>query len=218
MTAHDILRVAMTVSAVQIICDLLARYFVYSKPTYTRAVGALERARTKYDKLAKETASKTPGKQQDKVQKRLDRAKEDLGEAKSEVAKRHSSPGIWSSMLFMLMFRVLGAEHSGKVMGVLPFVPFRLLRKVTLRGLEFGDDLGTSVFQESTGVDTVHQACSFVIIYLLCNLGVKFYVHKLVGEAPPPGAEGGLLAVLESPKIAKGLRQMGIDPDELKME
>ena len=49
-------------------------------------------------------------------------------------------------------------------------------------------------------------------------MGVKFYVHKLVGEAPPPGGEGGMMAVLENPKIKKGLKQMGIDPDELKMD
>ena len=218
MTAQDIIRVAITVSVTQIVVDLMAIQFVYKKEPYKRAVNALERAQTKYDKLAKETASKTSGKQQDKVKKRMDRAKDDLGEAKSEVAKRHSGPGMASSFLFMLMFRILGAEHSGKVMGVLPFVPWRLLQKVTLRGLNFGDDLGASVFKESTGVDTVQQACSFVIIYLLCNMGVKFYVHKIVGEAPPSGAEGGLMAVMESPKIAKGLRQLGLDPDDLKMD
>jgi hypothetical protein len=116
------------------------------------------------------------------------------------------------------LFQILGAEYSGKVMGVLPFTPWRLLRKISMRGLDFGDDLGGALFHKSVGVDTVQQACSFTVIYILCNMGVKFFVHKLVGEAPPPGADGGLYAVMESPRVARGLRQLGIDPDELKMD
>lgn len=214
MTAEEIVRVAVTVSVVQVLCDLLARYFVFQKDPYRRSVGALQRAQTKHDKLAKDAS----GKAKDKYKKRLDRAKDDLGEAKSEVAKRHSGPGMMTSFFFVLLFRILGAEHSGKVLGVMPFTPWRLLRKITLRGLDFGEDLSLNVFKESVGVDSVQQACSFTIIYILCNVGVKFYVHKLVGEAAPPGADGGLLAVMESPKIARGLRQLGLDPDEFKQD
>jgi len=218
MTADDIIRVAITVSVAQVVVDLMARQFVYKRDPYQKAVSALERAQTKYSKLEKETASKTPGKQQEKVQKRLNVAKDDLGAARGDVAKRHSGPGILSGFLFMILFRILGAEHYGKVMGVLPFTPFRLLQKLTLRGLDFGDDLAITAFHESKGVDTVQQACSFAIIYLLCNVGVKFYVHKLVGEAAPSGAEGGIMAVMDDPKVARGLKQMGLDPDDLKMD
>jgi uncharacterized membrane protein (DUF106 family) len=216
MTAADILRVAITVSVAQAVCDLLTRYMVYQKQPYLRSVDALGRAQAKFDKLQKEYDNKKAAKQQDKMKKRLDIAKDDLGEAKSEVAKKHSGPGIITSIVFFILFRILGAEHGGKVMGIIPFVPQRFLRKVTMRGLDFGDELGLTVFKDSKGVNSVNQACSFMIIYLLCNMTVKFYVHRLVGERPPPGADGGLLAVMESPRVAKGLRQMGFDPDELK--
>jgi uncharacterized membrane protein (DUF106 family) len=216
MTAEDIVRVAITVSVVQAVCDLLASYMVYQKQPYLRSVAALERAQTKYDKLQKEYDNKKATKQQDKMKKRLDIAKDDLGEAKSEVAKKHSGPGILTSIVFIILFRILGEEHSGKVMGIIPFAPHRLLRKVTMRGLDFGEELGMTIFQDSKGVNSVHQACSFAILFLLCNMGVKFYVHRLVGTRPPPGADGGILGIIESPRFAKGLRQMGIDPDELK--
>ena len=219
MTADDILRVAMTVTVTQIVCDLLARYGVYEKEPYKKAVRAFERAQTKYNKLAKETeTTKKTGKQQDKAKKRLDMAKDEMGEAKSEVAKRHSGPGMLSSFLFLIFLRVLGSEHHGKVMAILPFVPYRLIRKVTLRGLDFGGETGVEMFKDSPGVYSVNQACSFMIIYLLCNLSLKFYVHKLVSTPAPPGADGGLLAVMDNPKIAKGLRDMGLDPDELKQD
>lgn len=217
MTAQDIVKVAITVTITQIVIDLMARQFIFKKEPYQRALKALERATAKHDKLVKEKASKSAGKQQDKVQKRLDLAKDDMGEAKAEVSKRHSGPGIISGVVFMVMFRVLGAEHSGKIIGVLPFVPWSVLRRITLRGLDFGADLGASSFEQSTGVDSVHQACSFILIYFLCNMGIKFYVHKLVGEPPAPGVEGGMMGVLESPQITKSLRQMGLDPEELKM-
>ena len=217
MTDGDILRVAITVSVTQLICDLLARYLVYQKEPYRRAVSTLERASAKFNKLQKEFDSKKATKQQDKMKKRLDVAKDDLGEATSEVARRHGGPGMLSSVVFIILLRVLGADLGGKVMGIIPFVPPSLLRRLTMRGLTFGNDLGLSeIFKDSKGVKSVNQACSFMLIYLLCNLSVKYYVHKLVGERPPPGADGGVMAVLESPKVLEGLKQMGFDTSELK--
>ena len=221
MAAEDILRLAITVSVTQIICDLLANKFVYEKDPYRRAVSAFERAQTKYDKLVKETDTKLSGgnaKQQDKVKKRLEQAKNDLGEAKSEVAKRHSGPGMLSSIVFVILFRVLGIEHGGKVIGIIPFEPFSLLSRVTMRGLDFGGELGLAMFKDSKALFSVQQACSFTVIYLLCNMGLKFYVHKIVAEAPPHGADGGLMTVMESPTISRAMKQLGIDPDELKQD
>ncbi|CAB9517466.1 transmembrane and coiled-coil [Seminavis robusta] len=216
MTAEDIIRVAVTVSLVQVGCDLLARYMIFQKEPYQRAVSTLERRKAQYDKLVKEFEGKT-GKQQEKVKKRMDRAKDDLGEAKSAVAAKHTTPGMLTSIAFVLLFRILGTEHSGKVMAVLPFQPLSLMRKVTLRGLDFGGDMGFNIFKESPGVQSVHQACSLMFIYLLCNMGVKFYVHRLVGQQTPEGV-GGIMALAENPKIAKGLKEMGLDPDELKQD
>jgi len=215
MPAEDILRVVITISVTQIVLDVLATKLVYEKEPYQRLVGSFERAKAKYLKLEAQYATKSE-KQQEKMAKQLQRAKDDMGEAKSAVASKHSGPGIYMSIIYMILFRILGAEHSGKVFGILPFEPWTLLRKVTMRGLDFGNELGTDVFKDSKGLDSVNSACSFVIIYLLCNMGVKFYVHKLVGESPPPGAEGGLFAVMESPAMNRSLKQLGLNPDEFK--
>lgn len=218
MTASEIVSVAVTVSVAQIICDLVTKKLVYQKEPYKRAMGALERAQEKYDRLEKEYETKKALKQGDKVKKRLDRAKDDLGEARAEVARRHAAPGMLVGLIFLILFRVLSAEHSGKVFAILPFVPHWIVRKITMRGLDFQGDLGLSVLNDSAGVKSVEQACSFTLIYLLSNMSVKFFAHKLVGETPPPGADQGLFSVMESPNIKRGLKQMGFDPDELKQD
>jgi uncharacterized membrane protein (DUF106 family) len=220
MPGEDIIRIACTVGVTQVVCDLLARQFLFQKEPYKRALERFERAQSSYDKVAKEYEAKKDTKQQEKVKKRLDRAKNELGERKAEVAKTHSGAGIMTSFVFLLLFRILGAEHGGKIMGIIPFVPFGLLRKVTMRGLDFGGDHSAVValLKDSTGVNSAEQACSYVIIYLLSNMSVKFFLHKAIGEAPPAGADQGLYSVMESPSIARGLKQMGLDPDELKQD
>lgn len=218
MPANEIVRIAVTVTVAQVICDLLTKKLVYQKEPYKRAVSALERAQEKFNRLEKEYEPKKANKQGEKVKKRLDQAENDLHENRAEVARRHSAPGILLSIVFLILFRILAAEHAGKVMAILPFAPHWILTKVSMRGLDFQGDMGMSVLKDSEGVKSIEQACSFTLIYLLCNMSVKFFAHKLIGETPPSGADQGIFTVMESPTIKRGLKQMGLDPDELKQD
>jgi hypothetical protein len=143
--------------------------------------------------------------------KRLARSKEDYGEQCSEVARRHTGPGMLSSIFFVILLRILGAEHKGNVMALMPFVPFNFLTRITARGLDWGDVASL----EGTDV-AVKQATSFLFIYLLSGLSVKYFINKAFGTQPPPGADKGILTVMESPQGQKMMKSMGIDPDELK--
>lgn len=219
MTASDIAHVVMTMIVIQIGCDVWFRWRVYNTEPYQRALQALERATVKYQReqvvMEKEqekaaltaSSSKQSIKNNDRWKKRWQRAQDDHAEALAHVAQKHTAPNIWTSILFVVLMRILGSEYAGKMMGLLPFsVPFALLRRVvTSRGLQFDAD--------ETNMTT--QACSFFLIYFLCGLSVKFYANKLVGIRPPKGAEG-LLAVMHSPQGIKMMRAVGIDPEELK--
>jgi uncharacterized glyoxalase superfamily protein PhnB len=264
MTASEILRIAVTVGTIQLICDWIAYWRVYSKEHYDRALGAYSRAEWKKQKATKDhndqltkvaeakaaaiaaeaaASTKQSGKTSvvsgaisnssasklSKTTKALERADADHADAASNVARHHSTPTMLTSILFLLLMRILGTEYSGKIIGLLPFTPFGFFRRlITMRGLKFvnGEEaLNMSFIRASSQEEAtkkpeevfVTQACSFLLIYLLSTVSVKFYVNKLFGTAAPPGADS-IMAMAHSTWGRKALAKMGIDHNDLKME
>lgn len=233
MTAHDVLKIAVTVSVTQCICDLLARRFVYNAEPYQKALTFYQRAKTKRDK-AIETAAATKAKtttttstnakknssnnndntnntSSSKSNKKLQRLEDDMNSISAEVAKRHVMPSFLTSFVFLILYRILSAEYSGKVIAVLPFEPHWILKKITCRGLKFVD-----LLQDSEGtplVTTTSTACSFAFVYLLCTMSCKFMANKTFGFVSP--VDSALSNVLDSPKSQKLLKSMGVDTEEL---
>ena len=97
MTASEMWNIVATVAICQLACDLLSNYLVFSGERYKRLVSSMERAKWKLDK-AETDLQKNP-----KNAKRHQRAKEDYGNACSEVAKRHIAPSTWSSIFFFII-------------------------------------------------------------------------------------------------------------------
>lgn len=229
MTAAEIVRIATTVGTIQLLCDLLANWRIFSKEPYQRAVESFGRAEWKHNKAKQDAAAKQEpaavtnnsnntskkSSKTDKHAKRLQRAEDDFHEAASQVARRHTGPTVIISLVFVILLRILGTEHKGNIIGVLPFVPFTFLQRVTARSLEFA--AGDATFESvSDKVTDPGQALAFVIIYMLCTLSVKFYINKIIGTHPPPGADRGIMTVMDSPNGQKLLKVAGIDPEELQ--
>jgi hypothetical protein len=124
---------------------------------------------------------------------------------------------VWGGLYFFILLRILGAEYKGKVIGVLPFVPYNIVSKITARGLDWTNVVASNDVELETQLVT-KQAISFLCIYVLSTFTAKFYVHKLVGIQPPKGADQGFTTLAESPMIRSTLSSFGIDPDDLKME
>ena len=102
-------------------------------------------------------------------------------------------------------------------MGVLPFVPYNIVSRVTSRGLNWKEisveeikELGTQMHPK--------QAFSFMFVYLLCGLAVKYYVNLAFGTKPPQGADRGITTIMDSPMGQKVIRSFGIDPNDLKVD
>lgn len=235
MTAPEIVRIVATVGLVQLVCDGLAHWRVYSKVPYHRSLERLARCQAKVSQLkAKQDASKlssttttAPGKgsskQNDRQAKSLQRALDDQAAALADVAQRHTAPSVLTSLVFLLLLRVLGAENQGQMFAVLPFVPWSLVQRVTARGLQFVGGAEELLLQQqqasATGEAVVvpAQAASFFVIYLLTTLSVKYYIHQLVSTKPPVGAES-LMSMVDSPQGHQIMRAVGIDPIDLKVE
>lgn len=99
-------------------------------------------------------------------------------------------------------------------MALMPFVPFKILYRISARGLDWSNVEGESTVLEGTSVD-YRQATSFLFIYMLAALSVKSFVHKAVGTSPPPGADRGIMTAMESRGGRKLLKSYGIDPEEM---
>ena len=152
-----------------------------------------------------------------RLTKAYHRADQDCIDSGALVARKHMLPNMLSSLVFLILMRILGTEYKGQIIGLLPFVPWSWVqRTLTGRGLEFRTDLAfTSSDPEK--VSTIEQAISFVLIYMLCTLSVKFYVNKLVGTRPPNGADG-MLNLTNSSWGKYALKQAGLDARDFKLE
>jgi len=251
MTAADIFRIMSTVTITQVICDLLARRLVFSKSRYSHSLQTLERARGRRDKVLSTTTSEPPtsrtsAKAIEKHNKKIQRVEDDFAEAAAKVSKFHTTPNILTSVVFLILYRVLSADYKGKVVAVLPFQPWSLVRRLTMRNVVLRDGfdiVAAMAFQRaaamagssggedegaggplldgegSGGVSRVFdstQGCGFLFVYLLSNLTVKFLVHKLLGCKPPEGADKGVLNLMDDPQGKKILATLGMDDEELK--
>mmetsp|Transcript_14642 Transcript_14642/g.40415 ORF Transcript_14642/g.40415 Transcript_14642/m.40415 type:complete len:216 (-) Transcript_14642:1251-1898(-) len=208
MTGSEIINIAMTVGVVQAICDIIATYSVYNGDSYKTVVSRMERARWTLHRAEADLKKNAT-----KHAKRHERAKRDFEELCSLVAQRHMIPNIFISIFFLMLLRILGAEHKGNVMAIVPFVPFDLLSKITTRGLDW-KSIPRNVLAGTSDSNVVpKQAASFLFVYALSTISVKYYVNKLVATKAPKGAEG-LEPVMNSPRVKSGLKSMGLDPDE----
>ena len=223
MTVGDIIYIITTVAVAQGICDGLANRLTYSSDSYRQRCSALEKARIKRDKVVTQAAqnpisgnntSNSSAKARDKQAKKIQRAEEDFRIAATNVTQRHVVPNVLTALLFYILYKILNLEYQGKIVAMLPFTPWRILRRFTMRGLEFNPEFDF-ISSSTKRVENVEQACGFLIVYLLSTMSVKFMVKQVLGEKPPSGADKGFFAMLDDPRGQKFLNALGVDMDEL---
>ena len=202
MPASEILRIAATVGAVQLVVDLVAYYWIFRRAPYQRSVELLERYRAKWEQVQSSQKSgtdqpllKKSSRKQDQNAKKVQRAEDDYKNSLANVVRRHTVPNFFGSVVFLILMKILGTEMKGHIVAILPFEPFSLLQKLTSRGLEFGQ---AAEMADDGAATKVVQACSFTFVYILSTMSVKYYVHQLFGYSPPPGAES-VTSLVDSP-------------------
>ena len=179
--------------------DLFTNWFVYKRDDYKRSCNAMERAEWKKKKAESDNKKKGIGNTKNHL-KRLQRTKDEYAEACGDVARRHTAPTVWTSLFFVLLLRILGTEHGGKVIGLVPFLPMNILQRLTRRGLVDTIPYGATLLEgrsSSSDIIYIQQGASFLFVYLLTSFSVKFHVSQIFGTKPPKGADGGLMTVME---------------------
>lgn len=209
MTSAEIINVVVTVAVVQLVCDLLANHFIFGKERYQRLLGRLSREQFK---LVKEEAKEHVN---EKQEKKLQKAKDDFAEASAEVARVHMSPKFFTSIAFVILYRILVTEYYGRSVAIVPFTPWKLVRKLSMRGIELK---AGEAFEATAGMKDVNQACSFLFIYILSTLSIKHYVNQAFGTKPPKGADGGLMSMMDAPQSQRILKNFGMDNESFKLD
>mmetsp|Transcript_170 Transcript_170/g.249 ORF Transcript_170/g.249 Transcript_170/m.249 type:complete len:228 (-) Transcript_170:324-1007(-) len=220
MTASDIFRIVYTVAITQAVCDILTKRFVYSKEPYQRSLSTLERARIRRDKAVASVTNvgATTARAAEKNAKKVQRAQDEFAEACADVARRHTGPSLLCSIVFVILYRVLSLEYSGKVVAVLPFQPWSIIQKFSMRGISFDPGFEFPSEDANGFLPRVHdpsQGCSFLFIYVMSTLSVKYFVNKILGEKPPSGADKGILNLLDDPRSQRMLEGLGLDTEDL---
>ena len=237
MTVSDIGKIVSAVACTEFLACILANRFIYKSEAYAKTVSTFKRAEARRDKTAASIAAKqaardeqlaNPGKKRaqqtsqksiEKDAKKLQLENEEVSTLAAEVARRHTMGNFYSSIAFLLLFRILSAEYSGKVVAVLPFEPFNFLKKVTFRGLgtvKGVNDLWVQSDAIPADVSSASQACAFAFIYVLCSASVKMIVNTAFGTKPPAGADQGVGNLIDAPQNKKMMKSFGLDAGDVK--
>mmetsp|Transcript_12925 Transcript_12925/g.23239 ORF Transcript_12925/g.23239 Transcript_12925/m.23239 type:complete len:260 (+) Transcript_12925:175-954(+) len=250
MTVSDIGKIVISVATTELITCILSKKLVFQSESYIKITNQFNRSKFRRDKTATALATKKASRQTkpaqisqksiDKEEKKLQRDNDELSGYAAEVARRHTMAAFYSSIAFLVLYRILAAEYSGKVVALLPFKPFNLLQRITFRGL-LSDNVGSVAEAHShwvahgggpeatipgvanaaaaaarPDVTSAGQACAFAFVYILCSLSVKMMVNMAFGTKPPAGADDGVGTLIEAPQSQKMLKNFGVDAEDVK--
>jgi uncharacterized membrane protein (DUF106 family) len=117
--------------------------------------------------------------------KKIDRVETSLKESSRDLSLFKFKSGAVVALVLFIVFGFLNNLFEGKAVAKLPFVPARIVSKMSHRGLQ-GDDL---------------TDCSMAFLYFLCSISIRTNLQKFLGFSPPRGAAGGGLFPMADPKI-----------------
>ena len=166
----------------------------------------LNRAKAELDKeelaaaaAATKASSAADSKTKTAKAKQLKRAQDYFTQAQTEIAQLHVIPNVATSVVFLIVLRVLGTDLGGKIIAIVPFTPLRYIDKIISRGLVFSEGAET-VNLESSLVTDIKQASAFMFIYMLSVMSIKVYVNKLFATEMPGGGNDLSTMIAESMK------------------
>lgn len=106
-------------------------------------------------------------------EKNIERIEDALKTASQRMDAQKVKTNLMSAAVFFLLYRVVAAAWKGVVVARLPFIPIKMIEGLSRRGLVERED---------------QYACAFGLIYMLCTIGVKANIPKLLGFVSPKSA------------------------------
>ncbi|KAK9275111.1 hypothetical protein L1049_022370 [Liquidambar formosana] len=112
--------------------------------------------------------------------KKIDRFESSLKELNHDLSLFKFKSGAVVALVLFVVFGLLNSLFKGKVVAKLPFVPVRIIQKMSHRGLHSHDAID----------------CLMAFLYFLCSISIRTNLQKFLGFSPLRGAPGGKKAII----------------------
>ena len=163
-----------------LVSEALSYWMLYRKEDYQYLKDRVEFM----EKEVKKASSSAVGK---KGEKKLAMFKRQLSSRKQELQKLKMKPMMLTSLLFMGTMYYLKQGFEGIIVARLPFEPLSYVQSLSHRGLT-GDDI---------------TECSFIFLYILCSMGIRANVKRILGFAPKTSSTGVLFDIPDDEEIER---------------
>ncbi|KAK4346063.1 hypothetical protein RND71_036239 [Anisodus tanguticus] len=167
-----------------IICEAISYLLIYRTTSYKslkftidKASKKLETMKTNNDPIPSILTKKSKT-------KKIDRVETSLKESTRDLSLFKFKSGFVVAVVLFMVFGFLNSLFEGKVVAKLPFTPFKIVQKMSHRGLP-GDDM---------------TDCSMAFLYFLCSISIRTNLQKFLGFSPPRGSAGAGLFPMPDPK------------------
>ncbi|KAI3706529.1 hypothetical protein L6452_24332 [Arctium lappa] len=163
-----------------IVCEAISWLLIYRRTSYKSLKSAIDKASKKLETMKTDSTALRKSKT-----KKIDRVETSLKESSRDLSLFKFKSGAVVALILFAVFGFLNSLYEGKAVAKLPFVPLRIVQKMSHRGLQ-GED---------------PTDCSMAFLYFLCSISIRTNLQKFLGFSPPRGAAGaGLFPVPDASK------------------
>ncbi|PIN07175.1 putative membrane protein [Handroanthus impetiginosus] len=169
-----------------VVCEAISWLLIYRTSSYKSLKSTIDKASKKLETMKTTDANSGSSvllKKSSKT-KKMDRVETSLKESSRDLSIFKFKSGAVVALVLFMVFGLLNSLFEGKPVAKIPFVPIRLVQKMSHRGLP-GNDM---------------TDCSMAFLYLLCSISIRTNLQKFLGFSPPRGAAGAGLFPMPDPK------------------
>ncbi|KZV37917.1 transmembrane and coiled-coil domains protein 1-like [Dorcoceras hygrometricum] len=169
-----------------LVCEAISWLLIYRTSSYKSLKSSIDKASKKLEtmKTSDATAVSSNLIKKSSRTKKIDRVETSLKESSRDLSLFKFKSGAVVALVLFMVFGLLNSLFEGKAVAKIPFVPIRVVQKMSHRGL-LGDDM---------------TDCSMAFLYLLCSISIRTNLQKFLGFSPPRGAAGAGLFPMPDPK------------------
>ncbi|KAL9233030.1 hypothetical protein vseg_008073 [Gypsophila vaccaria] len=176
------------------VCEFISYLLIYRTSSYRSLKSTIDKSSKKLETMktptgmqsASSSSSSSVSKSASSKTKKIDRVETSLKDASRDLSMFKLKSGAVVALALFMVFGFLNSLFDGKAVAKIPFVPVKLLQKMSHRNLP-GEDM---------------TDCSMAFLYLLCSISIRTNLQKFLGFAPPRGAAGAGLFPMPDQKTS----------------
>ncbi|KAL6997516.1 hypothetical protein U1Q18_007641 [Sarracenia purpurea var. burkii] len=139
-----------------VVCEAISWLLIYRTTSYKSLKSSIDKASKKLETMKTDSNPSKLNLKKSKT-KKIDRVETSLKESSRDLSLFKFKSGAVVALVLFVVFGLLNSLFEGKSVAKLPFVPVRIIQKMSHRGLQ-GDD---------------PTDCSMAFLYFLCSISIR---------------------------------------------